>query len=115
MPNDFEPVTFTVGVDTYTLRMGFNAICDLEEKYDIAFPKFLADLSGPGMRFGRVLGLFHALLKREHPDMTEERAAALFEALGVEKATELMGTAVETSPLMQTAEKPARKPRSKAA
>lgn len=110
----FEPSTFKIGVDTYTLRLGFRAICAVEEELDTGFIALISRMGSGELRIGHIVALFCAMLSTEHPDITRERAEVLMEELGVERAGTLMNEAIEKSKLFATEKSAAKAPKAKA-
>lgn len=110
----FEPSTFKIGVDTYTLRLGFRAICAVEEELDTGFIALIARMGGGELRIGHIVALFRAMLSTDHPEITRERAEALMEELGVERAGTLINEAIEKSSIFATKKTEAKAPKARA-
>lgn len=85
-------VAFTAEGQGYTLLLDFNALCDLSEE--------LPDLMSGGQELTdprKIRTVFHAGLKRHHPDVSLENAGDIIQAVGVATAAELLGKAFEAS------------------
>lgn len=104
-----KAVQFKAGGETYSVRLGFAAICRIEQEADVPFPQFIASIGGNAARVSDVLTVFHAMMLRNggsepFEDVTKDEAAALVDELGFEKVVDLIGKAVEASPLFKTAQ-----------
>ncbi len=76
----------------YTLLLGFNALCSLEEDFpDIMKGKF--DISG----VRDIRRVFHVALEDHHPDLTERDAGSIIGAIGAEAASEKIGEALSAA------------------
>lgn len=85
-------VAFTAEGQGYTLLLDFNALCDLSDE--------LPGLMGGGQELKdprQIRAVFHAGLKRHHPDLTVEEAGDIIQAVGVAQAAGILGRAFQAS------------------
>lgn len=76
----------------YTLLLDFNALCELED----VVPGLMsggAEIQSPRA----VRAVFHAALGEHHPDLDEKAAGRIIQAVGIERAAELIGEAMAAS------------------
>lgn len=99
------PIEFMVGDETFSLRMGFAAICALERAYDRPFGQVVGDVMGGEMRFTDLRTIFHACMLREGPtgsgieDVSIEEAATIVDRIGFEMVGSLLSRALAECPL----------------
>lgn len=109
-----EAVEFKVGVETYSVRMGFHALCRIEEDLGVPFEQFIGQLQGKnGVRISHLLTIFHALMLGNAGDkpmenVTKAETAEIIDVLGVERVMEIIAAAIEASPLFKADENPVR-------
>lgn len=78
MPNPARgEVALKAGDQTYTLSMSINAICCVEEHFDLPIASVAERLNVDNPRMGDVRAFLWATLQDHHPDMTMQDAGRL--------------------------------------
>lgn len=90
-------VGFDAGGKSYTLIYDVNALCLLEERFDVPAEK-LGERIGDAPRLGDLRTIFRIGLCRYHPEMLDERegdlaAGDLITEVGPARAAEIIGEA----------------------
>lgn len=93
------PVTVEHEGETFTLRLGFNAMCDVEEELGRGFLELAEDMRQGKVRLTDLLAIFHACFRDNHPGAERARVVAIVESIGPQRMGELIGRCVETSPV----------------
>lgn len=88
-----EGTAFEVGGTTCKLKYGFKALIEIENEHDKGLPAIVAELQ-TAPRLSTILSLFTAGLLIDGERGNEGQATAVIEALGIERASELMGDAL---------------------
>ena len=78
-----------VGEEVYVLSLGFNAMCTLEDRYDMPILKIAAKVETEE-RFSDVRAFVWAALQEHHPSVTETKAGDLIQRYGVAKIIALL-------------------------
>lgn len=87
-------VSLEAGDITYKLSFSINAICELEEKLDMAFPAIAAALNDPEKINGRFIRtLIWASLLDHHDGVDEKTAGAITQHVPVGMVMEKIGEA----------------------
>jgi len=107
MTQTAKPVEFKVGEETFSLKLGFSAVCRMEEEFDMGFLRIVQEVFGGEMRMAQLLTVFHACMLRDagsvaDEDVTRAEAADIIDKLGVDKVADLIRRAIEASPLSAT-------------
>lgn len=95
-------VGFEVDGAQYTLLFDYNAVCELEEEFDVDAEKLVDAI---GNRAANIRRVFRIGLKRHHP-MSNEEAGDIIFAIGPDRAGELITEAFNRA--YETPEKGAR-------
>lgn len=93
MANAKGEVRFEVEGTAYRLVLDFNALCDLDE----VMPGLMDGAAEVKMTPRTIRAVFAAGLGKHHPDMNERDAGDLIQALGVERAGEIVAEAFASS------------------
>lgn len=80
--------SFLVGEDRYTMVFAINAICALEEEFDIKAEN-IGELLTDG-RVKTIRSLFRIALLENHPGMTDLEAGRIMAAVGLDQVAELL-------------------------
>jgi len=78
-----------VGTEVYILTLGFNAMCTLEDRYDMPILKIAAKVEDEE-RFSDVRAFVWAALQEHQPSITENQAGDLIQTYGVAKIIALL-------------------------
>jgi hypothetical protein len=85
-------VSFEADGKTWTMVFTTNAICELEAETGESIHAFGSKLDAPSMKMVRVM--VWAALRPRHPEITIEAAGDIMDAIGVEKAGNLVSRAM---------------------
>ena len=89
-------VPFEVDGQTYTLTFDFNAICTVEEVFDLPISK-IGEKMARGMRAGDLRTLIAAGLQQHHEGITELQAGLLIGSLGAQAAADKLAEAMQAA------------------
>lgn len=100
--------------NTYTLRLGMNAIVEIETALDIGIAQVTALFQGEGLKVGNMRLVLWAALRERHPDLTLEDAGDIMGHMGLADTIAKLGEAMQAAfPEPAAGKKPSR-PRTKA-
>lgn len=85
-------VSFEADGKIWTMVFTTNAICELEDATGESIQAFGSKLDAPGMKTVRVM--VWAGLKSRHPEITIEAAGDIIDAVGADKAGDILGRAL---------------------
>lgn len=88
----------TYPIGDHKLTFNVNALCDLEDAFGVddvnqVVEKINQLQDKPSLRTIRTI--FHVGLKQNHPEMTEQKAGEVISEIGIDKAAEALGKAIE--------------------
>lgn len=113
-----EPIVFKSGSQAYSLKMGFNSICRMEEQFEKPFTEIFGQVFGNDMRMADFLTVLHCCLTPDTVTLdnridhvTREEAADIIDILGLEKVSALVRQAADNCPLLRDEEPAKKKPR----
>lgn len=89
-------VAFEVDGLTYTLTFDFNAICTVEEVFDLPISK-IGEKMSRGMRAGDLRTLIAAGLQAHHEGMSELQAGVLIGSVGAQVAADKLAEAMQAA------------------
>jgi hypothetical protein len=89
-------VPFVVEGQSYTLVFDFNAICTVEEVFDLPIAQ-IGEKMAAGMRAGDLRKLIAAGLQDRHPGITDLQAGYLIGKLGAQVAAEKLAEAMQAA------------------
>lgn len=99
---------------SYTLRLGMNAIVEIESSLDIGIAQVTELFAGEGLKVGNMRLVLWAALREHHPDLTIEDAGEIMGHIGLAETIAKLGAALEAAfPNAKEDKKPSR-PRKKA-
>ena len=102
-------VTFQAGDDLWNLCFDFNAMCEIEDEFDMPVEKIGAKTE---WRAKEVRSLFRIGLSRYHDKLTDEDAGNIISKIGAQEAGNLIGEAFkEANPPKEAAGGKARPPK----
>jgi hypothetical protein len=84
-----------VGGKRYTFVLGTYALAAVERRMKMPWTKLFKRAADGDWGMNEILAITHAGLLRHHRDMTEEQAADLIDAAGVERIVDLIGEAMK--------------------
>lgn len=89
-------VPLDVNGTPYVLTFDFNAICAIEEVFDLPISQ-IGEKLADGMRAGDLRTLFAAGLSKHQPGTTESQAGDIIGIIGAFEAAEAVGSALAAS------------------
>lgn len=102
-------VTFEAGDELYNLVFDFNAMCEIEDEFDMPVAEFGAKKV---WRAKEIRSLFRIGLSRQHPEVGDEDAGNIITKIGAKRAGELIGQAFQAANPPQEAGKGKARPKS---
>lgn len=87
-------VSFGADGQTYGLVFDFNAMCLIEDEFDMSVDEIGAKKT---WRAKEVRSLFRIGLSRQHPDIDDEQAGEIISEIGAGRAGELIGEAFKAA------------------
>jgi hypothetical protein len=96
----------------YTLRLGINALVEIETALDIGIADVTTLFSGAGLKVGNVRLVLWAALREHQPSMTLEQAGDIMNAVGLADTIAKLGEALQAAfPEAKGDKKPSRPPK----
>jgi hypothetical protein len=89
-------VPFEASGQTYTLLYDFNAICAVEEVFDLPITE-IGKKMADGMRAGDLRKLIAAGLQQHHPGVSDLQAGEIIGAIGAQVAAEKLAEAMQAA------------------
>jgi hypothetical protein len=90
-------VSLEVGGKTYMLVLGTYALAALERRKQMPWPQLIKRVGEGQAGYDDILAMFHCGLLRHHRQITEEQAADMIDAVGIETAVKVIGEALKLS------------------
>lgn len=80
-------VSFQASGEEFTLVFDFNALCTIEDEFDVEASRLDEVIGG---RASAIRKIFRIGLSRHHPGMSDEKAGELIQAVGPTKAADMV-------------------------
>ncbi|WP_226578894.1 hypothetical protein [Acuticoccus sediminis] len=84
-------LTFSALGSNVVMVFDFNAICEIEDEFDMSVSELQDTLQAPRMKMIR--SIFRIGLSRHHPDITDRKAGEIIGDIGIQRAAGLIGEA----------------------
>ncbi len=85
-------VSFPAGEDTFVLLFNLDALCGLEETFDMSVAE-IGEAMQNKMRLKMLRGVFQAGLAAHHPDISAKAAGEIIDRIGLGRAGALIAEA----------------------
>ena len=87
-------VSFEAGDDLWNLVFDFNAMCEIEDEFDMPVAEIGAKTA---WRAKEIRSLFRIGLSRHHADVSDQEAGNIITKVGAKRAGELIGEAFQAA------------------
>lgn len=78
---------------TWTIKLGTNAMCEIEDRTELSINKIGEKLNGAGFSMKLMRTVFACGMIDHHPDITDRTVGDILDEIGFEAASDIMGRA----------------------